>query len=235
MEVTIWIPTFVGMELVFFQIIFYFQWKEGFGEAEFAGRFRRNHGFVDHRDFCFFAVEHFQDRCRGFTEFLFVRNTAGEVQFVTIRCGLLQFILIDFLEHAQIIIQFPGSNQASSAGQSGIHASAFGGRQDYPIMTAAGTFSRFTETYQIADIEAQQMVPIVMKRRYQNPAQRRAAVFFFQRLEIHTAKLSVLVEFTGFALHEDITRFGGAVGTGGRRCKNPADLTVMKIGRVFIS
>jgi len=76
--------------------------------------------------------------------------------------------------------------------------------RDYPIMTAAGTFSRFTETYQIADIEAQQMAYLqsLYEKALPESCQRRPPCSFCQRLEIHTAKLSVLVEFTGFALHE---------------------------------
>ena len=59
-------------------------------------------------------------------------------------------------------------------------------------------------------------------------------MFLFQRLEIHAAKLRVLVKFAFFTLHKDITGFRGSVRTGDRTGKDPPDLPVMKSGWVFI-
>jgi len=196
-------------KLSFFQIVFYFQGEEGFGEAVFAGNFRRNHFFMDDGNFGFPSVKPFENRSGGFTELPFIRCPAGEMQFISTRRGLLQFILIDFFERTQVMVQFPGSYQTSRAGLKWHSRTGLRWLPGLSLVAATGTFFPFP--------------PLAPGRRRRSAAddttrcgkalpvfyQRRAAVFFFQRLEIHTAKLRVLVEFTGFALHEDITRFGG--------------------------
>jgi hypothetical protein len=51
-------------------------------------------------------------------------------------------------------------------------------------------------------------VPGIIKRSYQDSTYPVTAVSGFERLEINTAGLAVLMEFARFTLHEDIARLG---------------------------